>query len=234
LNKQYTIFPLGDCAATIELGKGMSAELNKRILAMQKWFEKNHLPGIQDTIVAYSSLTLVYDPITIKKNNLTTGTAFESICNIAEQAYQQSSVESNAATLYRIPVCYDEEFGIDLPEINRLTNLPFEKIIELHISRVYRVYMLGFLPGFAYMGELDPVLNMPRKQSPVTVAAGSVGIASNQTGIYPLNSPGGWQIIGRTHVKLFELKEHAAVKFEAGDEVQFYQITREQYEEFKV
>jgi inhibitor of KinA len=233
LNKQYTIFPLGDCAATIELGKGMNAALNKKILAMQKWFEQNYHPGIKDTIVAYSSLTLVYDPITIKKNNIA-GTAFQRICDIAEHAYQQSPVENNAATVYRIPVCYDAEFGIDLPEINRSTNLPFEKIIELHVSRIYRVYMLGFLPGFAYMGELDPILNMPRKQIPVTVAAGSVGIVSNQTGIYPLNSPGGWQIIGRTYVKLFELKEQVPVKFKAGDEVQFYQITREQFEGFKV
>ncbi len=212
----------------------MDAELNKRILAMKKWFEKNHHPGIKDTIVAYSSLTLVYDPITIKKNYLTARTGFESICYIAEKAYEQSQVDNNAGTLYRIPVCYDIEFGIDLPEISQSINLPFEKIIERHVSRIYRVYMLGFLPGFAYMGELDPTLYMPRKQNPVTVAAGSVGIVSNQTGIYPLNSPGGWQIIGRTHAKLFERTEDVPVKFKAGDEVQFYPVTRDQLEEFKV
>lgn len=235
MNDRYTIFPLGDCAATIELGMGMSAALNKKILAMQKWFEKNIHPGIKDTVIAYSSLTLFYDPVIISKHNSSSGSAFGKICNIAEQAYQESSVENNPAnSIYRVPVCYDDEFGIDLPEISRSTNLSPERIIELHVSKIYRVYMLGFLPGFAYMGELDPVLNMPRKQSPVTVAAGSVGIVSNQTGIYPLNSPGGWQIIGRTHLKLFEPKDQVPVRFKAGDEVQFYQITREQYEKAEV
>jgi len=202
---------------------------------MQKWFDKSKYHGIKDTIIAYSSLTLFYDPVIISKNDSSSGSVFGKICTIAEQAYQESSIEDNPAkSIYRVPVCYDEEFGIDLPEISRSKNLSPERIIELHVSKIYRVYMLGFLPGFAYMGELDEVLNMPRKQSPVAVAAGSVGIVANQTGIYPLNSPGGWQIIGRTYVKFFEPRDQVPVKFKAGDEVQFYQITREQYEKAEV
>jgi inhibitor of KinA len=231
LSDHYTIFPLGDCAATIELGKGMSEDLNKKVLSMQKWFEKNNCAGIKDTIIAYSSLTLVYDPVIIKKHNLFIGSAYQWIQKKTAQAYVESQIENNQTkSTIRIPVCYDEEFGTDLTEISISTKLSLEEIIERHVSRRYRVYMLGFLPGFAYLGEIDPLLTMPRKQSPVEVMAGSVGIVSNQTGIYPLNSPGGWQIIGRTPVQLFERDERVPVKLKPGDEVQFYQIRRDEFD----
>lgn len=209
----------------------MSEELNKKVLSIHNWFEKNKCAGIKDTIIAYSSLTLIYDPAIVRKSNLFSGSVYEWVQKKAAQAYHESSPENNQkGSLFRIPVCYDVEFGIDLPEVSRSINLSFEEIIDLHLSKIYRVYMLGFLPGFAYLGQVDPKLNMPRKQSPVTVAAGSVGIVSNQTGIYPLNSPGGWQIIGRTSAKLFESKDQSPVKLQPGDEVQFYQITREEFE----
>ena len=233
MNDQYTIFPLGDCAATIELGKGMNADLNKKALAMKNWFEEKNYDGIRDSIVAYNSLTLYYDPVTIKKNR-TQDTAFARISTIMQEAYEQSFAADDAGILHYIPVCYAEDFGVDLAEISRLTNLSSAEIIELHTSRVYRVYMLGFLPGFAYMGELDPALHLPRKQSPENVVAGSVGLASNQTGIYPLDSPGGWHVIGRTPVKMFNPKDKVPVKFKAGDHVQFYQVTREELEGFEV
>ena len=199
---------------------------------MQRWFENNNCEGIKDTIIAYSSLTLIYDPVIIRKNNSFPGTAYQWIQKKAEQAYLESYQQNDDEfPICRIPVCYDMEFGIDLPEVSRVTGLSLEKIIELHVSKIYRVYMLGFLPGFAYLGEVDPRLHMPRKQSPTAVIAGSVGIVSNQTGLYPLNSPGGWQIIGRAPVKLFEQKDKHPVKLQAGYEVQFYEISREEFYE---
>ncbi|HKH61629.1 MAG TPA: 5-oxoprolinase subunit PxpB [Flavitalea sp.] len=230
MNNHYTIFPLGDCAATIELGTEMSEELNEKILSMQRWFDKNPSTGIRDTIIAYSSLTLVYDPVEIKKSHPSFGTAYEWVFKQALQAYRESDAQRVAGSSFRVGVCYDREFGTDLEDIHRATRLSLEGIIERHLSRTYRVYMLGFLPGFAYMGEIDQSLYMPRKQTPVHVVAGSVGIVSNQTCIYPLNSPGGWQIIGRTSMKLFNPSDEIPVKLKPGDQIQFYRITREEFE----
>lgn len=198
---------------------------------MQKWFGKNSFNGLKDTIVAYSSLTVIYDPNIVRKNHAIEESVFCWIKKKLELAYRQSPIDDNQEhSMLRIPVCYDEEFGIDLQEVSRSTNLSAEEIIELHISKTYRVYMLGFLPGFAYLGEIEPRLIMPRKVTPVFVQAGSVGIVSNQTGIYPMNSPGGWQIIGKTSIKLFEAGDQPPVKIKAGDEVQFYRITREEFD----
>lgn len=231
LNNHYTIFPLGDCAATIELGTEMSEELNEKILSMQRWFDKHPLVGIRDTIIAYSSLTLIYDPVEIKKSHPSFGTAYEWVFKQAMQAYRESDAQSIAGSLFRVGVCYDPEFGTDLEEVCRTTGLSLEEIIECHLSRTYRVYMLGFLPGFAYMGEIDPRLRMPRKPMPVQVLAGSVGIVSNQTCIYPLNSPGGWQIIGRASMTLFDPRDAIPVKLKPGDQIRFYRMTREEFEE---
>ena len=198
---------------------------------MQKWFERNREAGIRDTIVAYSSLTIMYDPVEIKKSHPFFGTAYEWVFKKAVQSYYESDQQTSAAgSLFRVGVCYDSEFGTDLHEISVATKLSVDEIIERHMSGTYRVYMLGFLPGFAYMGEVDHSLYMPRKQTPAAVVAGSVGIVSNQTGIYPLNSPGGWQIIGRTPMKLFDPAAAIPVKLTPGDRVQFYRITREEFE----
>ena len=234
MNDPYTIFPLGDSAATMELGKLMNEELNMKVLAIQSWFKKNNIPGLKDIIVAYSTITISYDPAIVRKNHSSEGTVYEWIQKKLEQAYCESIFQnSEMIGTTRVPICYDEEFGIDLPEVINSTRLTLEEIIELHVSTIYRVYMLGFLPGFAYLGELVPQLFMPRKVNPVTVIAGSVGIVSNQTGIYPLNSPGGWQILGRTPMKLFDKAEDTPVKLKAGDKVQFYSITREEFESYK-
>ena len=234
LNAPYTIFPLGDSAVTIELGKEMNEELNKKVLAIQKWIDDHKWPGLTDSIIAYSSVTAFYDPWTIRKN-LDTATAYEFVRKKLEQAFTESSIDNEpAGSPVLVPVCYDEDFGIDLEEIRRLTNLSTEEIIALHTLKTYRIYMLGFLPGFAYLGEIDPALIMPRKQTPVLVAAGSVGIVSNQTGIYPLDSPGGWQILGRTPLRLFDPQKKVPVKLLAGAELQFYQISREEFEAAQV
>lgn len=210
----------------------MREDVNNKVLAIQNWFNRYQYPGIQDTIIGYSSLTLIYDPTEIKKHNLPGETAFEWIHGKATQAYVDSQIEDiEAGSLVRIGVCYEEEFGTDLCEVSKSTNLSIDEIIERHLSATYRVYMLGFLPGFAYLGELDGSLHMPRKQSPMPVIAGSVGIVSNQTGIYPFNSPGGWHIIGRTPLKLFEPFADRPAKLKAGDHVQFYKLNKEEFQQ---
>ncbi len=132
-----------------------------------------------------------------------------------------------------IPVCYSLKYGLDLPEISKHIKLPVDEIIRLHTAGKYKVYMLGFLPGFAYMGDVDERIAVPRKSEPrLSIEPGSLGIAGTQTGIYPLASPGGWQIIGRTPVKLFDKEKGDAVYFRAGDEVEFYTITEDEFDNY--
>jgi len=140
---------------------------------------------------------------------------------------------SNSGHFFRIPVCYEGEYGPDLEWVAREKNLPRDKVIRLHSFCTYHVYMVGFLPGFPYMGKTDPRLEVSRKPQPVAVVAGGVGIAGIQTGIYPLNSPGGWQIIGRTPSKLFNPEFDPPVRLQAGDQVQFYPISREEFTSWK-
>jgi inhibitor of KinA len=132
----------------------------------------------------------------------------------------------------KVPVCYADKFATDIYYLAKQNDLTVEEIIQLHTSRTYRVYMLGFIPGFAYMGVVDDRLVIKRKPVPRTVVAGSVGIAGKQTGIYPLESPGGWQIIGRTPVKPFDPDREPPVLFEPGDLIKFYSITEDEFADY--
>jgi inhibitor of KinA len=134
---------------------------------------------------------------------------------------------------FRIPVCYDGDYGPDLEWTARQKGLSVEDVIRIHHSGSYRIYMVGFLPGFPYLGKLDSRLEIPRKDRPVSVMRGGVGIAGIQTGIYPLSSPGGWQIIGRTPVRLFDWLTDPPIRFQCGDEVEFYPISREEFLQWK-
>jgi inhibitor of KinA len=126
-------------------------------------------------------------------------------------------------------VCYEGAYAPDLEDVARQQGLSVREVIELHCAGVYRVYMIGFLPGFPYLGAVDQRLEVPRKPRPVPVAAGGVGIAGKQTGIYPLNSPGGWSIIGRTPVRLFDSQTDPPVRLQTGDRVEFYPIPTEEF-----
>lgn len=138
--------------------------------------------------------------------------------------------EEDQRPVIRIPVCYDPPYAMDLEQLAVQKGLSAVEVINKHMSRIYRVYMIGFLPGFSYMAGVDEQLWVPRKPQPVAVQAGSVGITGLQTGIYPVNCPGGWYIIGRTPVKLFDASAKVPVLLNAGDQVQFYRITKEEFE----
>ena len=142
---------------------------------------------------------------------------------------QHIEIDSGSSVIMNIPVCYDEEFGVDLQRIVEEKKLSKDEVIRLHCGKQYRVFMLGFLPGFPYMGEVDEKIAMPRKSEPKAVAAGSVAIAGRQTGIYPLASPGGWSVIGRTPLKLFDPEKERPTLLNAGDTVEFYSISKEEF-----
>ena len=231
LSNPYSIFPLGDSAATIDLGNTIDETLNDKVIAMEQWLLANPCEGLKDVIVAYSSITIIYDTALIKRLFHPASTVFDFVKQKLQQAYYNSLVlpAEDAATIH-IPVCYDNEFGIDLNHMAEQKQMSKEEIVQLHTSKQYRVYMIGFLPGFSYMAEVDERLVTPRKERPVNVVPGSVGIAGAQTGIYPFHSPGGWHIIGRTPVKLFDPASKELIKLKAGDRVKFYAISREEYQ----
>lgn len=198
---------------------------------MQHWLLEHAFAGQKDIIIAYSSLTIVYDPVLIKRQYRAPASVFEWVQQKLVQAFNESvSQPVNQSAVIRIPVCYAEKFGPDLLAMAANKKMSVWDIINLHTARVYRVYTIGFLPGFSYMASVDNKLITPRKPQPETVAAGSVGIAGAQTGIYPLDSPGGWHIIGRTPQKQFDATTKELVKLRVGDRVEFYAISEEEFD----
>lgn len=227
---EYAIFPLGDQAVTFSLGETIRVERHHKVLAMLYWLRQHPFPGLLDIVVAYNSITLVYDLSLLQTNeDKESGSGY--VRDVLLEAYRQSDLQdSSAPRVKRIPVCYERSFSPDMEYIMAERKLSRDRIIALHTGRNYRVYMIGFLPGFPYMAEVDPLLTLPRKATPRgRVEAGSVGVAGVQTGIYPVASPGGWQIIGRTPMRLFDPEADAPVILAPGDQVQFYSITSDEF-----
>ncbi|MEI9944304.1 MAG: 5-oxoprolinase subunit PxpB [Chitinophagaceae bacterium] len=223
----YRVFPLGDSAFTIDFGNFIDISVNKKVISLFNYLQKEKLENILEVVPAYSSLTIYYDVLGIKKKY-----PGQRACELMKKTLEEILLknipgENDASTVTRIPVLYD---GEDLLFISQEKNITVDEIIQIHSATNYRVYMLGFLPGFAYMGEVDERIAAPRKQQPrLKVEAGSVGIAGKQTGIYPSASPGGWQIIGRTPLKLFDATKENPTLLKAGDMVQFYSITKDEF-----
>jgi len=225
LQNGFSIFPLGDAAASISLGNQINEFLNEKVIAMQQWMVDHPFEGQLDLIPAYCSLTVIYNPGLVKRRYQPSSTVFEWVENHLRRSYEESMVEARQASpLVEIPVCYDAPFAPDLEAMALAKGISTEEIIQLHLSGEYRVYTIGFLPGFSYMAPIHEKLVMPRKPRPVPVTAGSIGIAGHQTGIYPLNSPGGWHIIGRTPIMQFDPDAPEMVKLKVGDRVSFYRI----------
>ncbi len=217
------IFPLGDNALTIDFGNIISAELNDKTLQLQSYINKNMFAGMIEIVAAYSSLTIFYDVATVKKYCEFSITAFEFVKNIAETALNNLELDKSKITrLIKIPLIVDSESSLDLEFVAQHANLTTTQVIKLFTQQTYRVFMLGFLPAFAYMGEVDAKIAVPRKVSPrLKVPKGSIGIAGQQTGIYPFDSPGGWQIIGKTNVEMFTPNAETPSYLKTGDIVQF-------------
>jgi inhibitor of KinA len=229
----YRIFPLGDAAITIDFGNVIDEKINSLVIQLFNDFKINPLPAMIEAVPAYSSLTVYYDVFGISKTLNNDRSIYEFISEQIEKRLDQPLKESNESTrLMTIPVCYKTAFGPDIEHLAKEKNIPVEEVIRIHSSKQYRVYMLGFLPGFCYMGEVDERISMSRKSQPQPVAAGSIGIAGRQTGIYPFASPGGWQIIGRTPLKLFDPQKEEPALLKAGDTVRFISISKDEFEDY--
>jgi inhibitor of KinA len=245
-NLPYRIFPLGDTAITVDFGNVIDETVNSKVLALFHQLQSVPLPGMIEAVPAYSTITVYYDVLRISKTGTGGKTVYEFISGQLDEILKHPLKEdTGAARLVTIPVCYEKEFAPDIEHLAKEKNISVEDVISIHSSKQYRIYMLGFLPGFAYMGEVDERIIMPRKLQPVIVAAGSIGIAGKQTGIYPLVSPGGWQIIGRTPLKLFdagpskspppvggETSEESLCLLKPGDNVQFISISKHEFESY--
>jgi inhibitor of KinA len=208
---------------TIDFGNEISVELNTKAISLASHLESNPFPGFIEAVPAYSSVAVFYDLVEVRKEFPEYESAFDAVASIVRNALAHPQNEKDfERRLVEIPVDFSEGAALDLNVVAEFAGISREEVIERFLARSYRVYMLGFLPGFAYMGEVDESIAAPRKDSPrIKVPKGSVGIASRQTGIYPLESPGGWQIIGRTEVEMFDPNADPPSRLKGGDEVRF-------------
>lgn len=202
----------GDRALVVEFGDRIDRALSAEVLRLNASLRSSGLVGIVETVPTFRSLMVHYDPLVTTRANLERG--------IASLLDRQPGSRSTG-TLWRVPVCYDGEFAPDLAEVAHLTGLSPGEVIALHSGTRYHVYMLGFLPGFPYMGDLPARLALPRRADPrVRVPAGSIAIATTLTAIYPYESPGGWHLIGATPIRLFDPERAQPALFAPGDVVQ--------------
>ena len=213
------VLPLGDAAAVVSLGDAFSEAVNDRVMALAASLRERPLPmPVRDVVPAIASLAVHVDPRRVRIEDL-----IEALDARAGEIArgQAASEDAGGAAIHEIPVRYGGDEGPDLADVAAFAGLDTAGVVERHAGRVYRVYMLGFLPGFAYLGQVDPSIAAPRRSSPrLDVPMGSVGIAGRQTGVYPQVSPGGWQIIGRTSSSMFDAASGRSL-LQPGDRVRF-------------
>jgi len=212
---------MGDRAVLVELGDDISPQINQKVRELYIGTKGRRIKGIKDLVPSYRSLMVVYDPLIISLDSL------ESQMNEIWNALDNARLPDPRTV--EIPVVYGDKYGPDLEWIADYHKMTPQDVIRLHTQPTYQVYMIGFMPGYPYMGEVPDELVTPRRKTPRThVPGGSVGIAQKQTGIYPVASPGGWQIIGRTPVRLFDPQGKPPSFLEMGDRVKFFVITEQE------
>lgn len=214
--------PFGDTALLIEFGDAISLELNRKVVALNEAILKADVLGIEELVPTYRSLLVRYDPLKTTYEKL----VFR-IKEVEEKMTESTTVVGRKVS---VPVVYGGEYGPDLNHVARYHKLTEEQVVRLHSESEYRVYMIGFVAGFPYLGSVPDEIATPRLETPrLKVPAGSVGIAEKQTGIYPCEAPGGWQIIGRTPLELFDSLRQPPALLEPGDIVKFEPITEEEF-----
>ena len=222
----WTLSYIGDCAIAAECEQEISPVLNSRVLRVAQSIRNRKRPGVRDVVEGYCGVTIYFDPVQVDISAIISDLSFEII------RWREAQEPSSNRRLIRVPVCYGGSYGPDLQEVADFAECSEAEVIERHTEVVYRVYMFGFLPGFAYMGSVAPSIALSRRQSPrLNVPVGSVGIAGRQTGVYPLTGPGGWQLIGRTPVAVIKLGPPMVFAFHPGDNVQFEAVSSEVFDD---
>lgn len=222
--QKYKILIEGDSSVLIVFGDTISTDTNQRIVSTVQLIREQRIEGIVDMIPAFVSLLINYNPLVISYDALRT--RLEQILKMETKAAE------TVKRVFEIPVCYGGEYGPDLQNIADHAGLSTEEVIDIHTSRDYLIYMLGFLPGFCYLGGLDERIHTPRLDSPrIRIPAGSVGIGGSQTGIYPMDSPGGWQLMGMTPVKTYDPEREVPILVQAGEYIRFVRIDEKEFRE---
>ncbi|WP_445491370.1 5-oxoprolinase subunit PxpB [Niallia sp. 03133] len=234
--KQSTIqlTALGDSAVVIHLGKEMSLEVHQKVMKVKRHLEQNVRKGFIEYVPSFTNITLYYDPIiiyTLYKDTLKVSSPFQMVRLIIEEELKHlKDTEDAIHRTIEIPVCYGGDYGPDLQHVADHNGITADEVIEIHSTGEYLVYMIGFAPGFPFMGGMSEKIATPRRFTPRTsIPAGSVGIAGKQTGVYPLSTPGGWQLIGQSPTPLFLPNETPPSLLHAGDRVTFRSISQEEY-----
>lgn len=218
----------GEQGLVVEFGDGIDPEINAKVQILATSLATESLPGILEIVPTYRSLLIYFDPLVLSRLELST-----RIAQLIENPSNKLSDTKETRVVF-IPVCYGDEFGPDIQNVAQHNSLSVDEVIAIHTATPYLVYMLGFTPGFPYLGGLSPKIATPRLTTPRTkIPAGSVGIAGSQTGFYPIESPGGWQLIGRTPVKAFDPMANNPFLFKAGDYLQFEAVTKDDFHVIK-
>jgi inhibitor of KinA len=217
---------MGDRGLLLEFGDEISREISEKVRRMALAIRAEGMAGIVETVPTYRALLIVYNPVILPVEELKKG------CIRVEEGLRRIPLPEPKLT--RIPAVYGDGYGPDLEEVARYHRISPEEVIQLHCSKPYLIYMIGFMPGFPYMGELPRALVTPRLKTPrLSVPKGSVAIAQRQTGIYSISSPGGWHILGRTPAELFDPEKDPPALLRMGDFVQFYPINEKEFKEIR-
>ena len=222
-----TISPVGDRAISIDFGQVIDPKINRYIRQTIERIKELQLEGIIELVPTYCALLVEYDAMLY---------SYSEICDIIEPTLEEGITDTTneLVTVVEVPTVYGGEFGPDLSFVASHNHLSEDEVISIHSGTDYLVYMLGFIPGFTYLGGMDPRIATPRLSSPRTlIPAGSVGIAGGQTGTYPSDSPGGWQIIGRTPVTMYDMSKAQAALLNAGDYVRYVPIDEREFHRIK-
>jgi KipI family sensor histidine kinase inhibitor len=217
--------PCGDTALAVQLGDSIDRQLSDRVLSLHERVRAAALPGVLESVPTFRSLLVHYDPLV---------TSSAAIVQAVEDMVEDTRATPRKTRTWRIPVCYAPELAPDLAEVSERSGLSPEQVAECHAATRYHVYMIGFLPGYPYMGDVPPELVLPRRKDPRTrVPAGAVAIATNLTAIYTLESPGGWNLIGTTPIRSFDARWTPPALLAPGDGVVFTPITAQEFGEIK-
>ncbi|MBS4219752.1 5-oxoprolinase subunit PxpB [Bacillus sp. FJAT-49711] len=225
--RNISFSPLGDCAIMMDFGKEINLKTNKNIIDIYQSIKSRPFQGFIESVPAYTTLTVYYDPVSV-------GTEFpyETVKNELEQcAKNLSAIIHTNNKIVTIPVCYEEPYAMDLDFVATYSGLTKNEIINIHSETTYHIYFLGFAPGFPFLGGMSEKITAPRRTNPrLKVPKGAVGIAGQQTGVYPFESPGGWQVIGRTPLELFNSNTMPPSLLLPGDKVRFTEISKEDFD----
>lgn len=216
------ILPIGDRALSVEFGNEIDEHINAKLMGFIKLFEDEKIDGIEEFVPSFRAVLIHYNPKIL---------SYARMVRLVEAILEKNVHEAvHKKRIVQIPVCYEGEYAPDIDFVAEHAGISVDKVVQIHTSKAYLIYMLGFQPGFPYLGGLDERIHTPRLASPrVKINAGSVGIGGTQTGLYPMESPGGWQIIGTTPVRCYNPDKEKAIPYLAGDYIQFVPISQDEF-----